>query len=71
MNDDLFALVVTRYATLSRLLDDFMTACEMEPCEERNVLIQSIKERTNHNGLHFSPSELVKIFIGDVPSYAK
>lgn len=64
MSEALFALVLEKYAQLSVLLLDLMTACTMEKSEEQKQLINSIKQRTNHNGIHMTEDELAQLFLG-------
>lgn len=64
MSEDLFALVVEKYATLSLILDDFLKASTMLPSQERDVLLDNILERTNHTGIHFTSAELYRMFLG-------
>lgn len=64
MNADMFALIVEKYAQLNTVLCDVISACEMSHGTERTVLVESIKHRTNHTGIHYTAEELRQIFLG-------
>lgn len=67
MNQDLFAMIVEKYAQLNTILDDFMVVCNLEASPERDALLDSIKDRTNHTGIHYTTTELTRIFLGSRP----
>lgn len=63
MNEDFYNLIINKYSQLNLILEDVVTACQMERGEQRDALVSSIKDRTNHTGIHYTPFELMQIFV--------
>lgn len=66
MTESLFLLIIERYAQLNDILVDVIKACGMDEGEEREALVETIVERTNHQGIHYTQDELSLIFLGSV-----
>jgi hypothetical protein len=58
------SLILQKYAQLNSILQDLIHACDMGPCDERDIILEKINLQTNHTGIHQSEEELAMIFLG-------